>query len=166
MRASLCCSVYFCISSGKFLPLIALVVGIVSYSRAALKDDIEAANTKFMAAFASGDATNLGPLYTENCRLMPTGTDVLVGRDGMCVGGYLTGLVSPILSFPCIIGQGRKEVSGNPSTNNSSFVTSLPGVIKRNIICGLNSAAKLLFFLCAKECLHFDYYHLLVLASS
>ena len=74
---------FVCFPSGKlFGALIAIAVGILSCSHAALKDEIEAANVKFMSAFASGNATNLGPLYTENCRLMPTGVDVMIGRDG------------------------------------------------------------------------------------
>ncbi len=37
-----------------------------------------------MDAFAKQDATALSMLYTEDCKLMPTGSDVLVGRDGEC----------------------------------------------------------------------------------
>ena len=44
--------------------------------------EIEAANLKFMTAFGKQDATGLSELYTEDCKLMPTGTDVLFGREG------------------------------------------------------------------------------------
>ena len=46
--------------------------------------EIEAANLKFMTAFGKQDATGLSELYTEDCKLMPTGTDVLFGREGAC----------------------------------------------------------------------------------
>ena len=47
--------------------------------------EIEAANLKFMTAFSKQDATGLSELYTEDCKLMPTGTDVLYGREGVYV---------------------------------------------------------------------------------
>ena len=49
-----------------------------------LKTAIEAANVKFMDAFASGDATQVGALYTSDCKVMPTGADVVNGPAGMC----------------------------------------------------------------------------------
>lgn len=39
-------------------------------------------NDKFMAAFANSDPEAIGPLYTEDCKVMPTGQDVIVGRKG------------------------------------------------------------------------------------
>lgn len=35
-----------------------------------------------MDAFAKQDATALSKLYTEDCKLMPTGADVVNGREG------------------------------------------------------------------------------------
>ena len=35
-----------------------------------------------MAAFASGDATMVGALYTSDCKVMPTGADVVNGPAG------------------------------------------------------------------------------------
>ena len=35
-----------------------------------------------MKAFDDGDLTALSQLYTEDCKLMPSGTDVQVGREG------------------------------------------------------------------------------------
>ena len=49
----------------------------------ALMSEIEAGNQKFMEAFAKQDTTALLMLYTEDCKLMLTGTDVLFGREGM-----------------------------------------------------------------------------------
>ena len=54
-----------------------------SLSSADIMDDIKAANEKFMAAFDGGDATALSQLYTEDCKLMPTGSDVVMGREGI-----------------------------------------------------------------------------------
>ena len=50
---------------------------------AELKTAIEAANVKFMDAFASGKASNVGALYTSDCKVMPTGADVVNGPDGI-----------------------------------------------------------------------------------
>ena len=35
-----------------------------------------------MAAFAKGDAVAISELYTEDCKVMPTGSDTLTGRNG------------------------------------------------------------------------------------
>ena len=45
-----------------------------------LIDDIQAANQKFMEAFAKQDATAVSNLYTTDCKIMPTGADVITGR--------------------------------------------------------------------------------------
>ena len=58
-----------------------------SLSPAALWADIEAANVKFMDAFKTGDATQVAKLYTEDCKVMPTGADVQLGRDGKLLEG-------------------------------------------------------------------------------
>ena len=49
----------------------------------ALRDEIATANEKFMAAFKAQDANAVAALYTEDCKVMPPGTDVVVGRDGI-----------------------------------------------------------------------------------
>lgn len=48
----------------------------------ALRDEIAAANEKFMAAFKTQVATAVADLYTEDCKIMPPGSDVLMGREG------------------------------------------------------------------------------------
>ena len=40
-------------------------------------------NDKFMAAFTNQDPESIGPLYTSDCKVMPTGQDVIEGRPGM-----------------------------------------------------------------------------------
>eukprot|EP00058_Branchiostoma_floridae_P007808 XP_002593296.1 hypothetical protein BRAFLDRAFT_83843 [Branchiostoma floridae] len=47
-----------------------------------LKKVIEEHNEKFMACFNANDMKGLANLYTEDCKLMPTGSDTLVGREG------------------------------------------------------------------------------------
>ena len=47
-----------------------------------LIDEIQAANQKFMDAFAKQDATAVSNLYTTDCKIMPTGADVITGREG------------------------------------------------------------------------------------
>ena len=39
-------------------------------------------NDKFMAAFTNQDPESIGPLYTGDCKVMPTGQDVIEGRKG------------------------------------------------------------------------------------
>ena len=40
---------------------------------------------KFMAAFAKLDAAGVGALYTSDCKVMPTGADVVSGPDGKII---------------------------------------------------------------------------------
>ena len=40
-------------------------------------------NNKFMAAFTNQDPESIGPLYTSDCKVMPTGQDVIDGRKGI-----------------------------------------------------------------------------------
>lgn len=50
---------------------------------ATLKDEIEACNVKFMAAFNKGDMPALSLCYSEDCKLMPTGAGVMEGRESV-----------------------------------------------------------------------------------
>ena len=45
-------------------------------------DEIVAANKVFMATFDKGDAEGLSMLYTEDCKVMPTGAPTMTGRKG------------------------------------------------------------------------------------
>ena len=47
-----------------------------------LKKEIEACNVKFMEHFGKNDMKGLSELYTEDCKLMPTGSETLIGREG------------------------------------------------------------------------------------
>ena len=49
---------------------------------AGLQAEIQAANVKFMDAFGKGDAEAIGALYTSDCKVMPTGSDVVEGQQG------------------------------------------------------------------------------------
>ena len=51
----------------------------------ALFDEIQARNAEFMKRWASGDMESLSKLYAEDCKLMPTGCDTLVGRQGILI---------------------------------------------------------------------------------
>lgn len=48
-----------------------------------LKDEILAANEKFMDAFRSGDFAKLASFYTENAKLLPPGSEMLTGRESI-----------------------------------------------------------------------------------
>ncbi len=38
-----------------------------------------------MKLFGAGDMDGLSALYTEDCKMMPTGADVMIGRDSMLI---------------------------------------------------------------------------------
>ena len=43
---------------------------------------MEKLNNAFMKAFEDQDAEAIGPMYTVDCKVMPTGQDVIIGRKG------------------------------------------------------------------------------------
>ena len=45
-------------------------------------EEIKARNQNFMKWFEEGNTEALSGLYTEDCKMMPAGCDVLVGREG------------------------------------------------------------------------------------
>ena len=53
-------------------------------------DEIVAANKNFMAAFDGGDAEGLSKLYTEDCKVLPSGAPVQCGRKGEWLSKYNT----------------------------------------------------------------------------
>jgi uncharacterized protein (TIGR02246 family) len=48
----------------------------------ALRDEIEAQNRRFEAAYNSGDLAALAALYVEDARLLPPDAEVVRGRQG------------------------------------------------------------------------------------
>ena len=46
-------------------------------------DQMDKIDKAFMKAFEDQNAEAMGPLFTEDCKIMPTGRDVLFGRKGM-----------------------------------------------------------------------------------
>ena len=46
-----------------------------------IHDEIEAATELFMKAFNCQDAEAVSDLYTDDCTMMPTGTDVVQGKE-------------------------------------------------------------------------------------
>ena len=56
----------------------------------ALKDEITAVNEKFMAAYKAQDANAVAALYAEDGKIMPPGSDVVVGREGTVCYAYNT----------------------------------------------------------------------------
>ena len=48
-----------------------------------MQAEIQAANVKFMDAFAKGDAEAVAALYTSDCKVMPTGSNIIEGQQGM-----------------------------------------------------------------------------------
>ena len=58
-------------------------------------DQMDKINKAFMKAFEDQNPEAIGPLLTEDCKLMPTGKDVLVGRKGIYfeLVNYLVSLI-------------------------------------------------------------------------
>jgi uncharacterized protein (TIGR02246 family) len=48
-----------------------------------LKSDIDAANAKFGAAYAKGDAAAMASLYTPHAQVFAPGADIATGRDAI-----------------------------------------------------------------------------------
>eukprot|EP00058_Branchiostoma_floridae_P018138 XP_002603627.1 hypothetical protein BRAFLDRAFT_101357 [Branchiostoma floridae] len=47
-----------------------------------LKALIATYNEKFMAGFKANDMKGLADMYTEDCKIMPTGMETMIGREG------------------------------------------------------------------------------------
>ncbi len=47
------------------------------------QDKIEGANATWMKNYAEGNSAGVGCMYTEGCRVMPPGANVVTGRQGM-----------------------------------------------------------------------------------
>ncbi|MDX5422421.1 MAG: SgcJ/EcaC family oxidoreductase [Hymenobacteraceae bacterium] len=48
-----------------------------------IRNEIRHANDKFERNFAKGDATGMASLYTEDGVLLPTGSDMIKGKNGI-----------------------------------------------------------------------------------
>lgn len=48
-----------------------------------ISTEIRKANDKFETVFNSGDAAGMAALYTEDGMLLPAGTDIIKGKDGI-----------------------------------------------------------------------------------
>ena len=48
-----------------------------------LRSEIEKANAQFMTIFKQQDATALSELYSSDCKVLPTGCDVVEGKAGV-----------------------------------------------------------------------------------
>ena len=59
-----------------------LLLAATAEARSA-KADIDAVNQKFGAAYAKGDAAAISRLYTEHATILPPGSDMVTGRDGI-----------------------------------------------------------------------------------
>lgn len=60
-----------------------LVLAAAGAQAADLKPTIEAANAKWIAAYAKGDAAGLAALYTDTATVLPAGSDMVKGHDAI-----------------------------------------------------------------------------------
>lgn len=65
--------------SNLFFVTMLLLAGSAAYAQKDMKAPIQAANQKFMDAFAKG-ATTMGSLYTSDAELMPPGSETVTGN--------------------------------------------------------------------------------------
>ena len=52
-------------------------------ARPGVRQSIDAANGRFMAAFRAGDAAAVAACYTPNAQLLPAGSDAVVGTEAI-----------------------------------------------------------------------------------
>ena len=67
----------------SLIPVIPLLLVCVAAQARDVRSDIDAANQKFGAAYARGDATAIAQLYTPQATMFPPGADMVSGRDGI-----------------------------------------------------------------------------------
>lgn len=90
-----------------------LLVGLLlvaGAARADTKADIDAANARFVAAFAGGDAAKVAALYTERATLLPAGAPVAIGRaavEAFWAGAIKSGLKNVTLQAVSVESYGR-----------------------------------------------------------
>lgn len=63
--------------------IVPLLLLTVAAQAADVRAEINAANQKFGAAYAKGDAAAIGRLYTPHATVFPPGADMVSGRDGI-----------------------------------------------------------------------------------
>jgi uncharacterized protein (TIGR02246 family) len=93
-----------------------------------VKSAIEAANQKFGAAFDKGDAAAIAHLYTPRATVLPPGSDMVVGRDG--IQKVWAGAIQSGLKF-----KGLQTVSvdqyGNVAREIGRFTAEAPNAQKQ-----------------------------------
>jgi uncharacterized protein (TIGR02246 family) len=62
---------------------IPLLLSAAAAQAADVKSEINAANQKFGAAYAKGDAAAIARLYTPHATVFPPGSDMVTGREGI-----------------------------------------------------------------------------------
>jgi uncharacterized protein (TIGR02246 family) len=62
---------------------IPLLLSAAATQAADVKSEINAANQKFGAAYAKGDAAAIARLYTPHATVFPPGSDMVTGREGI-----------------------------------------------------------------------------------
>lgn len=76
---------------------------------AQVRQSIEEANIKFGEAFRMGDAAALAALHTEDAKLLPPNSEMIVGREGIegfHGGGMQMGIKDVILTTTEVLGMG------------------------------------------------------------
>jgi len=107
------------------LPL--LLLGPTAYARD-LKSEIDAANQKFGAAYDRGDAAAVARLYTPTATVLPPGSEMVSGRDGIqkvWAGAIQSGLKFTSLQAISV------EQYGNAAREIGRFTAEMPNAQKQ-----------------------------------
>jgi uncharacterized protein (TIGR02246 family) len=93
-----------------------------------VKSEIDAANQKFGAAYARGDAAAMARLYTPHATVFPPGSDMVSGREGIqkfWAGAYTSGLKIAGLQTVSV------EQYGNAAREIGRFTAEAPNAQKQ-----------------------------------
>ena len=67
-----------------------------------VQGEIEDTNVRFTEAFNRQDAEAVSQFYTEDCTMMPTGSDVVQGKESQFVTYYLPARMPCLSIWPMI----------------------------------------------------------------
>lgn len=108
------------------IPLL-MVLGVAAHARD-LKSEIDAANQRFGEAFSRGDAAAVARLYTPHATILPPGSDMVTGRDG--IQKVWAGVIQSGLKFGALQTVSVEQY-GNAAREIGRFSAEVPNAQKQ-----------------------------------
>jgi uncharacterized protein (TIGR02246 family) len=108
------------------IPVLLLLTGI-AHARD-VKSEIEAANQKFGAAYDKGDAAALARLYTSHATILPSGSEMVTGRDN--IQKFWAGAIQSGLKFTSLQTVSAEQY-GNAAREIGHFTADAPNAQKQ-----------------------------------